>query len=170
MKAPTMPQMRGSSDIALLALRIGAGALMAVHGYSKFRDAIAGHDGFEGIDTFLGLPLPGLLAYLVPTLELVGGIMILLGILTRLPALLLAIEMLLTGSIVKLTILDGVGYTSTFEGGPAPAEVDFLFMVVFIAVTLMGPGRYALDYVLGIERGEAEAPAMARAKGARKVA
>ncbi|MGH2820842.1 MAG: DoxX family protein [Actinomycetota bacterium] len=170
MKALTMPRWRGSSDVALLAVRVGAGVLMAFHGWSKIDGGIAGPEGFEGFVTFLGLPLPGLLAYVVPFLELIGGIMILLGVLTRLPALLLAVEMVFTAFLVKLTKLDGVGYTTFSPDGPAPAEVDILFLVAFIAITLMGPGRYALDYVMGIERGEAEAPAVARARGARKVA
>jgi putative oxidoreductase len=153
MKVAAMPRFTVGRDAGMLALRVGAGALMSWHGWSKLDGGIS---NFRGFVESLNLPVPGLLAYAVTFLELVGGIMLIVGVLTRLPALLLALEMLLTGSVVKLTKLNVPLFASDTVG----AELDFLFMSAFLAIALVGPGRWSLDYVLGIEREETAGPGM----------
>lgn len=167
MKLGTMPRYKGSPDVAMTVVRVVAGLLITFHGWSKVR-APGVAQNFQGFVEFLGLPAPSVLSYVVAYLELVGGILIIAGLITRIPALLLAIQMCFTSMLVKLTILDGVGFTSSVatqdipagSSLTAPAEVDFLFLVAFAALVILGPGKYSLDYILGIERGEAEAGGM----------
>ena len=77
----------------IFIVRITTGALFAVHGYQKFAGGIGGVVGFF---SKLGVPAPGVLAPFVAGLELVGGILLILGVATRWISLLFAGEMLVT--------------------------------------------------------------------------
>jgi putative oxidoreductase len=149
-KEETMQAMRtrmsAASDVALLGMRLAAGSIMALHGWTKFDGGI---ENFKGFLDFLNLPFSGVLQYVVPTLEFVGGLMILVGLLTRVPALLIAIEMIFTSLLVKLSKLD-LGILG--PEGAGGAEVDFLYLASFVALFILGAGRISLDAVLGIER------------------
>ncbi|MBN2566716.1 DoxX family protein [Candidatus Woesearchaeota archaeon] len=61
----------------------GAGKLFGVFGGP-------GIEGFSGMLAGIGFPAAGLLAYLVGTVELVGGILLVIGLWTTVPAALLA--------------------------------------------------------------------------------
>lgn len=136
--------------LALLALRLGVGITMAWHGWQKFDGGIS---NFEGFVASLDLPAAPLLAWVVPILELVGGLMIVMGLLTRVPALLITLEMLGTTLYVKASQLstgfiaaEGVGY-----------ELDVVVLVGAFAIAMLGPGALSLDAALGIEPGESAA-------------
>jgi len=83
----------------IFIVRITTGALFAVHGYQKFAGGIGGVVGFF---SKLGVPAPGVLAPFVAGLELVGGILLILGVATRWISLLFAGEMLVTTVFVQL--------------------------------------------------------------------
>src|SRR5215210_5694431 len=70
----------------LLVLRVVVGALVAAHGLQKLTTAGPGGFGRETLAA-LGVPLPVLAGYVVTFAELVGGVLLILGLLTRLAAL-----------------------------------------------------------------------------------
>jgi putative oxidoreductase len=74
--------------LSLLALRLALGVIFFYHGYEKLR-----HHSNDALAAFAGMGLPPYAFYVVGTLELFGAILLALGLLTRLTALLLAIEM-----------------------------------------------------------------------------
>lgn len=77
-------------EVGLLVGRILMGALFVVNGYSKLM-------GMEGVVAYMGgvgLPESLLLAWLVTLLELVGGVMLVLGIHPTVAALVLAIYLI----------------------------------------------------------------------------
>ena len=88
------------ADWGLAVLRVIVGFSFLMHGWQKvFQYGIAGTTaGF----TQMGVPLPALTAPLVSILELVGGALLLIGLATRLVALLLAIDMLVATLLVHL--------------------------------------------------------------------
>jgi putative oxidoreductase len=149
MKAP-LARFSSAYPGALLTVRLVAGLIMAYHGLQKFQGGISNFAGF--IDS-LGLPAAILLAWIVAILELVGGLMIAIGILSRIPAALLVIEMFLTGVYVQL-IKGGTGLIAAGDQPGVGAERDFLYMCAFLVVLVFGPGRLSLDAALGIESEE----------------
>lgn len=73
--------------LSVLALRLALGIIFFYHGYEKLTKHSA-----DALAAFAGLGLPSYVFYIVGTLELFGAILLVLGLLTRFTALLLAIE------------------------------------------------------------------------------
>lgn len=117
-----------------LPLRILAGTAFILHGYPKFGN-IAGVQGF-----FASLGIPGELALPVALLETIGGILLILGVLTRVSGILLAIEMTLISVIVKLQ--------NGFLGGQGRSgfELELLLMAMSASLVLTGPGRISIEW------------------------
>jgi putative oxidoreductase len=130
-----------AAPAVLLLLRLVAGLMMAYHGLGKFQGGIP---NFAGFVESLGFPASTLLAWIVALLELGGGLMVAVGLFARVAASLIALEMLITGVYVKL-IKAGIGFIAPGDQPGTGAEVDFLYLVVFLAVATLGPGRYSLD-------------------------
>ena len=74
--------------LSLLALRLALGIIFFYHGYEK----LTKHSN-DALAAFAGMGLPSYVFYIVGTLELFGAILLVLGLVTRITALLLAIEM-----------------------------------------------------------------------------
>ena len=79
-----------------LPIRILAGITFIAHGSSKFED-VAGTQGFFG-----SIGLPPELALLIGLLEVIGGIFLVVGVVTRISAALLIIDMIGAIILVKL--------------------------------------------------------------------
>ena len=118
---------------------------MAAHGLQKL---LAGSGNFGGFSAQLGVPAPTLMGYVVTLVELGGGILLIIGLFSRLAALLLTIDLVVAILLVKVN----VGFLSP-QGGGAGAELDLALIAGFLVILLAGAGRISLDYTLGIERG-----------------
>jgi len=116
------------------------GLLFAVHGYQKFAGGIG---GVVTLFAKLAIPFPSLMAPFIATLELVGGILLLLGLATRIVAGLFAVEMLVTTLWVKIP-----------SAGWNASDLDRMLLVAGVLLVLAGPGAAALDR-LWWKRGEA---------------
>lgn len=137
----------GLQGAALLVLRAVTGWLLVLHGLYKYDSGLT---GFElGVLKPLGLPATGLLSWLIPTFEIAAGALLIAGLLTRVIALIVCAEMLLTGFWTKL----GVWHTGVLgPQGAGGAEVDFLFLAMCLVIFAAGPGVLATDSLLGLER------------------
>lgn len=123
---------------ALTILRVIAGFLFAAHGWQKFNEwTIA---GTQASFAKMGVPAAELAAPAVATLELVGGIALVLGVLTRVFAALLAMDML--GALFLVHASAGV-FAAT--GG---YELVLLLAAGALAIALTGAGRLAVDQAL----------------------
>ncbi len=121
---------RVSGDIGLLLLRIFAGLAMAfAHGWNK----IPPSDRFVSGVAEMGFPAPEVFAWAAGISELVGGIFIAFGFLTRPSALFLAITMFVAAFIR--------------HGGDAfgDREGALLYAAISVFLLLQGPGKYAVD-------------------------
>jgi putative oxidoreductase len=119
-------------DVALLLLRIGVGVIFIVAGWGKLT-------GIEGTQQFfgnLGIPLAGIMAWVVAIVEFFGGLMVLLGARARIPNLLLAFIM-----IVALL-------TTKLGGEFSAARVDLLLLLMTLALAILGSGKYSVDAMI----------------------
>jgi putative oxidoreductase len=128
----------------LLVLRLVGGVLIALHGYPKLTMGPANF-GRTTLDS-LGVPAPVLMGYVVTFVELGGGILLVLGLLTRLAALALSLNMIGTTLLTKV----GVGLISPRMAG---AELDLMYLAAFLALLVMGAGAASLDRLIGLDRG-----------------
>ncbi|HET7139629.1 MAG TPA: DoxX family protein [Arthrobacter sp.] len=120
---------------ALTILRVALGFLFAAHGWQKFNEwTIAGTQAAFGQ---MGVPAANLTAPLVAGLELAGGIALVVGALTRVVAVLLALDMI--GAIVLVHASAGV-YVE--KGG---YELVLLLGAAALAFALTGAGRISVD-------------------------
>lgn len=107
-----------------LLLRLALGVMAIDHGILKLSD-LSGTAGF-----FSSVGLPGVLAYLVMAVELVGGVLLVLGIFTRWVAL--AIAVVVAGAIL---------FVHLDMGG---TEYPLFLLASSIAVALLGSGAFAV--------------------------
>jgi len=112
-------------------VRISMGLIFAVHGYQKFAGGIAGVSAFFAK---VSIPLPGLMAPFIATLELVGGILLVVGLATRWVGLLFALEMVVTTFWVQIP---GQGWNAS--------DLDRSLLAGGILLVLAGAGRLAVD-------------------------
>jgi putative oxidoreductase len=134
-----------------VVLRIMAGGVFFWEGILKFVYANQGVGRF----TKLGMPFPAFTADFVAVLEIVGGVMLLSGFMTRLIAVPFVVEMLVAMLSTKISMYLG---TSPLPLPPAPPTVGIwavlhevrseyaqLLTVLFLAIN--GPGKWSIDAV-----------------------
>lgn len=134
----------------LTALRVAMAVVLIHAGYVKwFEWGVP--TGVTASMTKYGLPLPEVSAYVVATLELVGGLALLIGLFARWLGLLLLVEFAIAYFYVKLRLQ---GFMSGW--------LELMLLGGGLALFLAGPGRAAVDEVW-LEKGEAAPPEMRRA-------
>jgi uncharacterized membrane protein YphA (DoxX/SURF4 family) len=157
----TNPPTDGPPSIMLL--RLMAGGIFFWEGLLKFIYLNQGVGRF----TKLGIPFPALTANFIGGLEIVGGLLILFGFLTRFIAIPFVAEMIVAILATKISIFLG---TSPLPLPPAPPRVgiwavlheirsDYAQILTTLFLLINGPGRWSLDAVLnGKLPGEAAGP------------
>jgi putative oxidoreductase len=138
-------------DLAALVIRLIIGPIMAYHGWKKIDGGVGTFAKF--LTNTVDVPAPELVARAVVTIEFAGGIFLVLGLLTRLWALLLAGQMI---SIVFLVKWD-VGLIGP-PGRGGGYELDLTIAACALGLLFIGPGRFSLDRLLPLERAAAERP------------
>lgn len=116
-------------------LRIVTGFLFAAHGWQKFNEFTIA--GTQAAFAQMGVPAANLVAPVVATLELVGGVALILGVLTRVFAALLAVNML--GALFLVHAPAGI-FAAT--GG---YELVLILAAAALAVALVGAGKVSVD-------------------------
>lgn len=126
--------MRGD-DLGKLVLRLTLGVLMLFHGLSKLSKGI---DGIAGMVTGAGFPAQ--LAYLVYLGEVVAPLLLIIGLLTRPAAAVIAINM-----IVAVLLAHAKQLTSmNAQTGGYSLELQAFFFFTAVAILAMGPGGIRL--------------------------
>jgi len=150
-----------------LLLRLMAGGVFLWEGILKFEYVNQGVGRF----TKLGMPFPHLTANFVGYLEIVGGLLLLSGLMTRLIAIPFIIEMIVAILSTKISMYLG---TSPLPLPPSPpqfgmwavlhevrSEYAQLLTTAFLLVN--GPGKWSLEALLQRKRGTRTVPSKMQA-------
>lgn len=122
-------------DIALLVARILLGVVLIVHGLQKFGEwTIA---GTAQAFAQMGVPLPGIAAPVAAVIELVGGVLILVGAFSAVTGLILALHM--GAAAVIAHIANGVFVANNGW------ELVGVIAAAALAIGAAGAGRYSVD-------------------------
>jgi putative oxidoreductase len=124
----------------LLVVRLYWGWQFAQTGWGKLGDVGKVTNFF----TTLGIPAPALNAWFVSGLEFAGGILLILGLGSRLIALPLAIDM-----VVAYIAADREALGKIFsDPDKFYAAAPYTFLVASLIVLIFGPGKYSVDAML----------------------
>ena len=124
-------------------LRVVVGFAFFMHGQQKlFQMGVGGVGGFFAS---LGIPAPELAAVVVSIVETVGGLALILGVLTRLVGVLLAADMLVAMLVVHRP--------NGFYAGDGGVELVLVLGAAALALAITGPGALAVDSLLPFGRG-----------------
>jgi putative oxidoreductase len=125
----------GWDDLGKLILRVTVAVLLGLHGIAKLKGGIGWMFGMLG-----QYGIPSFVAYGVYVAEIVAPILLILGILTRPAALVIAFNMLMAiflarrGDIVKINP----------QGGGWAIELEMFFLLAGLAIFFFGAGLYSL--------------------------
>ena len=112
-----------------LPIRILAGVAFIAHGMPKLLDPSM-TQGFFG-----NIGLPPEMAIPIGILEVFGGFALLIGVLTRIVAILFIIEMISATFLAKIS-----------EGLVGGFELELLLMSISVSLLLTGPGRISIEF------------------------
>ncbi|MGX6446329.1 DoxX family protein [Neobacillus sp. K501] len=122
------------NEIGKVILRAIVGLTFFIHGLSKFQGGIS-----NTVDFFDSLGIPGLMAYVVAVIELLGGIALILGLGTRIVSLLFVFIMLGAIFTVKLS----VGFLG--NGQMAGYELDLILLAISIYFVFADRSQLSLE-------------------------
>lgn len=142
------------SDVGLLLLRLALGVIMIAHGVRKvYPGPTEGFQIIEGVQKFssfvanIGVPYPYPMAWAAVAAEVVGGLLVVVGIFTRLGAFSIAGVMFVGVSMVHWK--NGFWIPqSAAQAGPIPVgyEYTLVLLAAALCLTFTGPGKIRLPF------------------------
>lgn len=132
-----------ASPFAVLVLRLALGSIMAAHGWMKVHHGMLHH-----VHSIQSLGMPAWLAYASAWAEFGGGILVLIGLLTRIASLAILVTMLV--AIVKVHLHNGL----VSHPGKAGYEFPLALGAMALALVLLGDGPLAAGWLFAGHRNE----------------
>jgi putative oxidoreductase len=116
-----------------LVVRLFFGYFWAETGFAKLQNL----DGFTQRFVGWGIPFPAFSAGASAWVEFIGGVLIMLGLFTRLTAVPMIVNMIVA---IALVVIKNVGGFDDF------IELDeFVYILIFFWLLMAGPGKVSLD-------------------------
>ena len=122
--------------LAPLLIRLFFGYFWLETGWAKLHNL----DGFTSRFVEWGIPFPAFSATLSAGMEFVGGLLLMLGLLTRLTCIPMIVNMLVALAVVVIPAMAGVD--EFFESD------ENLYVLIFFWLMMAGPGKVSLDHLL----------------------
>lgn len=130
-------------------MRVMTGVVLLVAGIMKLMGP--GIAGITGFFTNVGIPAAGLMAPLVIGFEVIGGLLLIVGLFTRVIGAAMIVEFLVAGLVVNLP----------GQGGWNAARLDFLLVAAGALFLLAGAGAASVDAWLASRQPAERRPATA---------
>jgi putative oxidoreductase len=142
-----------TQSLFLLIVRLYWGCQLAQNGWGKLHNL----DNVTQFFASLNLPVPGPTAFFVASFELVGGILLALGLFSRIAALGIAVDML-----VAYVTADREALFAFFSNpGKFYVADPYTFLFAGLLILIFGPGKIALDTLVNrISSRVAQGPAL----------
>jgi uncharacterized membrane protein YphA (DoxX/SURF4 family) len=118
-------------SLGLLGMRLALGTVMIAHGFPKVSGGL-----HQVVPMVTAAGFPGWMAYIVAAVEFIGGIMILVGLLTRFVAIAMFIEM--------VVIISRIKWQSGFTGN-GNYQLEAMIAAVAFGLIFFGGGSISLD-------------------------
>jgi putative oxidoreductase len=136
----------GLASWPILLVRVALGLFFAISGGNKLFVASRTEAMYKTL-VEAKIPLPRLMTYFVSSVELIGGLLLIVGLLSSLASLALLVDMLVA---ILTTTLPGM------SKGASPLNWldDFLYLpeplyiLFFVLLIFTGPGRFSVDYLI----------------------
>ncbi len=125
-------------NIVPLIIRVGLAVVFIYHGYGKV--FAGGHEGIAQLMASKGAPFPEVLGWMAGLTEFFGGILVLIGLLSRFWALGLGFVM-----VVAIQTVHG---PNGFDIRNSGYEYCFTLLVMSLSIFLGGPGVFSVDKLL----------------------
>lgn len=126
------------SSLSIVLIRIMVGFVFVSEGIQKFL-----YPEIRGVGRFIkiGIPYPEFFGYFVPTFEIVCGVLVVIGLFTRLASIPLIIIMLTAIISSKIPILLNEGFWEMAHA----ARTDWSMLIGSIVLLLSGNGKYSIE-------------------------
>lgn len=128
-------------DLGLFLIRLILGIVLMYHGSQKIFGWFGGPGiaGFAGFLEKLQVPVPLISAWMAACAEFFGGLLILIGLGTRL----IAIPVVITMLVAIITV-----HRHAFGSENGGMEFPLTLAVVTAGIALTGAGRFSLDWAI----------------------
>ena len=142
------------SEWSLLPLRLIIGFGFMAHGYAKLS---AGPQKFAGMLQTIGIPAPGLAAWMTALVEFFGGLAVMAGAFIPIVSIPLTIVMLVALFTIHLPFgFSSIKLMGITESGPqfgTPGyEVNLLYLAGLLTLVLGGAGPLSIDSMLALRK------------------
>lgn len=133
---------RGTIDFGLLFIRLALGLYLVLAGASTFF-RLGGNEGLAGLEAeFASYAMPNVLAIALPTMQLIAGVFLILGLVTPLAAM---IGLIATG-FSALHALAGSPLGLDVFAWTDAVWLPLVLFVIAVALQFTGPGFISLDF------------------------
>jgi putative oxidoreductase len=122
-------------NLGTFLLRLSVGGLLLLHGIDKMQNGIGGIEA-----SVTGKGLPAFLAYAVYLGEVVAPILLLLGLWTRIAAVVVAVDM-----VFAILLVHSAEIFATGEHGGSKIELPLLYLFGAVAIALIGGGAWSVN-------------------------
>lgn len=129
------------TTVVSIIMRVVLGIIFVFHGVDKFQMGLGNVEAW-----FSSLGIPGFLAYVVAVIELVGGIMLILGLFTRYVSGLLVI--VLAGAIITAKLSVGL----LGNGQMAGYELDLVLILISLYLVVVYRTPLSVDHFIMSKR------------------
>jgi putative oxidoreductase len=135
----------GEAPRAVILIRLLVGLVFLEQGLQKF---LFPHVMGAGRFARIGIPAPGAMAPFVGAIEIACGLMLIAGVLTRLAAVALLMDITAAILATKLPILLGHMTRYAFWSISSEAHIDFAMLMGLLFLLAVGAGPWSVDWWL----------------------